>query len=531
MTGTLQETLDGFGEEDVRVSARHANSEGWIDREEIKRKFEQSRHVAKPTGEAEERYTLTTEEGVVNRNRSVMSVEKKEGEETEEGDAESDTEIVVELRNEQAPWEEDDELEVGPEVLEHEPVGANHVAGLEEEKRELREFLEGFDADLGISEQTGIILEGPPGTGKTELVREICKEKYGSVPVTVSGPEILSKWVGESERALRKKFEEARSTRHKILYIDELDAIARSRDEVSESHSAQIVAQLLVLLDGVEAKKRSEVGADRGEKTLKVVASTNISHVVDPALRRPGRLGNRPVQFGLPDREERKAILHHYLEKVYTSPDGRLGSGLESFVTEGDADALEVGRKNLLDETDGFTGADIEDWVLESVKRLRNEGGETLNSETLTAVLEEEGFGRARGFEEEVIEPWEDSPRSVGSKPTVCGRDGREPRRIVRDEGDPSYRYRHRVVTPRDLLEDDLVRTKESVIHAFQHRKDERLLLEIEDWNLLKRAHRESRIANHLIGVLHEELLKWDGENVLILIDDADSGHLDLLKG
>lgn len=148
-------------------------------------------------------------------------------------------------------------------------VSANRVAGLEEEKQMLERFLDDSKQDWGLAEPTGIILEGPPGTGKTELMMEVCQEKYGSIPVMISGPAILSKWVGESERSLRKKFDEAWNTKHKVLYIDELDAIGRARSEVSENYSAQIVAQLLVLLDGVEAKQRTEKasGMERcGEK-------------------------------------------------------------------------------------------------------------------------------------------------------------------------------------------------------------------------------------------------------------------------
>jgi transitional endoplasmic reticulum ATPase len=374
--------MSDFRDEDVRVSAR-TESEGWIDKEKVKRKLRKNEHVLYPTDGPVKRHIFSTEgENVIEWNRHTLSVE------WQEDGVESDTEIIVELRNEDAPWDEGDELTAGPEILDYEPVGANHVAGLEEEKEEILDFLHGIDKDFGLSEQTGIVLQGPPGTGKTELVREICKESYGSVPVIISGPEILSKWVGESERALRKKFEEARNTRHKVLYIDELDAIGRSRDD-TESYSAQIVPQLLVLLDGVEAKTRVE-SADENEESLKVIASTNKPEVVDEALRRPGRLGNLPIRFDKPDGVERKAILHHYLEKVRTSEDGELSRGLEKFVKGEERDKpTEIVRRVREDDTEGFTGADIEDWVIESVKRLRKENSDILTAEILSETLDE----------------------------------------------------------------------------------------------------------------------------------------------
>jgi len=367
MTRSLSEVLDEFDE--ARVSARKEGE--WMDRGDLRGSFSTEKHFVKGETDTETRYVFSAEDGEVTEwKRYSMPVEG----------IKADVEIVVEVRGNQS-FEVSDKIAVGGNVFEREPVGVNHVAGLEDEKEKILDFLHGFDKDFGLREQTGLILEGPPGTGKTELVREVCKERYGSVPVTVSGPEILSKWVGESERALRQKFDEARE-KSGVLYIDELDAIGRARTESDGSYATQVVAQLLVLLDGVEAKRMSEEGEE-----LKVIASTNEPDAVDPALKRPGRLGNLPVEFEKPGEYEKKAILHHYLEKVRRSEDGTLDSDLEALVTDGDTDGLE---HNIIDKLNDSveTGAEIEDWVVESVKLLRKQGEMTLESKTLVEAIQ-----------------------------------------------------------------------------------------------------------------------------------------------
>jgi len=413
------------------------------------------------------------------------------------------------------------------------PAAVNKVSGLDDEKQKLRRFLSGTDEDLGIAEPTGIILEGPPGTGKTELVREVCQEMYGAIPVTISGPEILNKWVGGSERLLRQKFEEARNSEARVLYIDELDAIAQSRSDASESYSAQIVAQLLVLLDGVESKNLSE----RVERPLKVIGATNISHVIDPALKRPGRLGNRPISFGYPDQTQRKAIFHHYLANIYTSEDGRdrLSDSLKSAVEGNELQVLQ----ELGEITEGSTGADIWDLVQEATRRARYDGYE-IDTELIKDTYKDGEFESRWTASEQVIKPQPVGTLELQDQddftvrhrgPTVrllnlpSNEEEREAtaKEIAKrhfSEGDTDE-FTFRAVSPKDILNGDDARAHEHIVQAFQHNNDERVALYLQDAGALLQVSNASPRIQNLVGVLNEQLLQWDSDNLLLVSDDA----------
>lgn len=529
----IEDVAEGASEQyEVRISVREQGE--WIERRRI---IDNANELElKPGPEEETRYYLRTasEQGHTEKWERYRFPLFDEGE--EESSPEDGIEVILEIPAsvdiESVPWAAKESFSVPSKVLNYvderdgfSPVDANRVAGLEAEKERLERFLDTSNSGWGLADETGVILEGPPGTGKTELVIELCQEMYGSMPVMISGPEILSKWVGESERMLRRKFEEARNSNQKqpVLYIDELDAIARTRSEASEDYSAQVVAQLLVLLDGVEAKQESE----RGEP-LKVIASTNLSHVVDPALRRPGRLGSRPIQFERLSPAERKAILHHYLEKIRRSDEGQLGDQLQSFVTDVEGEHQDI-LEDIVAETDGFTGADSEDLIQESVAQLQRDRKERLTLGLLEEVLEED-FEPSEEICSQTFERLELAALDTIEVPLesrVYKRDGGiDPQDVAKgyfyeladeNELDKDILLKYREIAPGDLLENDLVRAKENVVEAFQQAENERVCLYIRDAEELAQARERSSVVDRLIGVINEQILQWNRDNLVIL--------------
>ena len=177
------------------------------------------------------------------------------------------------------------------------------VGGLEEAKQDVREAVEypltereRFE-NLGIEPPKGVLLYGPPGTGKTLIAKAVASES-GANFVPVKGPQLLSKWVGESERAVREIFKKARQVAPSIIFFDELDALAPARGGGTESHVIEsVLNQILTEIDGLEEL--------RG---VVVMGATNRPDMVDPALLRPGRF-DRLVYIGEPGREDREKIL------------------------------------------------------------------------------------------------------------------------------------------------------------------------------------------------------------------------------
>jgi transitional endoplasmic reticulum ATPase len=211
-------------------------------------------------------------------------------------------------------------------------VSYEDIGGLKEELQKVRETIELplkhpelFDR-LGIDPPKGVLLYGPPGTGKTLIAKAVANEA-GANFYSIQGPEIMSKYYGESEERLRQKFEEAEKNPPSIIFIDELDSIAPKRGEVSGEVERRVVAQLLTLMDGLKT---------RGH--LIVIGATNREDAIDPALRRPGRF-DREIEIGVPDRNGRKEVLQIHTRGM------PVGEGFDI--------------EYLANITHGFVGADL----------------------------------------------------------------------------------------------------------------------------------------------------------------------------
>jgi len=207
------------------------------------------------------------------------------------------------------------------------------IGGLKEEVQKVREMIELplkhpelFDR-LGIEPPKGVLLHGPPGTGKTLIARAVASESHTNFS-SINGPEIMSKFYGQSEENLRRMFEESQRSAPSIIFIDELDAIAPKRGEVTGEVERRVVAQLLALMDGLRARGK-----------VIVIAATNRVEAIDPALRRAGRF-DREIEIGVPNVQGRKEILQIH--------------------TRGMPLAQDVSLDHLAEITHGFVGADLE---------------------------------------------------------------------------------------------------------------------------------------------------------------------------
>jgi len=206
------------------------------------------------------------------------------------------------------------------------------IGGLHEDIQRIREMVElplrhpELFQRLGIDPPKGVLLHGPPGCGKTLLARAVANESEANF-FSINGPEIMSKFYGESEARLREIFQQAQQNSPSIIFIDELDAIAPKREEVTGEVERRVVAQLLALMDGL---------AGRGN--VIVIGATNRPEALDPALRRPGRF-DREVEIGVPDKQARHEILQIH--------------------TRGMPLAEDVDLRKLSDITHGYTGADL----------------------------------------------------------------------------------------------------------------------------------------------------------------------------
>ncbi|RLF41590.1 MAG: ATPase, partial [Thermoplasmata archaeon] len=218
------------------------------------------------------------------------------------------------------------------ELLNVPQVSYEDIGGLKGEIMKIREMIElplkhpELFKRLGIDPPKGVLLHGPPGTGKTLIAKAVANES-GANFFTINGPEIMSKFYGQSEENLRKTFEEAEKNAPSIIFIDEIDAIASKREEVHGEVERRVVSQMLTLMDGL-----------KGRGKVIVIGATNRIDSIDPALRRPGRF-DREIVVDVPDRDGRREILEIH--------------------TRGMPKAKDVDIDYLADITYGFVGADL----------------------------------------------------------------------------------------------------------------------------------------------------------------------------
>jgi transitional endoplasmic reticulum ATPase len=221
-------------------------------------------------------------------------------------------------------------------------VSWNDVGGLDEAKQSITEAVEWpiknpeKFARMGIKAPRGILLYGPPGTGKTLIAKAVAKESNANF-ISVKGPEIFSKWLGESEKAIRETFRKARQVAPCVIFFDEIDSIASMPGmESTDSHTSErVLNQLLTEMDGLESLR-----------DVVVIAATNRPNLLDPAILRPGRF-DRLVYIGSPDRKGRLKIFRIH--------------------TKGTPLSENVNLEALADETEGYVGADIESVSREAV--------------------------------------------------------------------------------------------------------------------------------------------------------------------
>ncbi|MBW2973431.1 CDC48 family AAA ATPase [Candidatus Woesearchaeota archaeon] len=236
------------------------------------------------------------------------------------------------------------ELQLSPKAVKIEEdtvpeVTYEDIGGLSEEIKKIREMVElplkhpEIFERLGVEPPKGVLLHGPPGTGKTLLAKAVANETNSHF-ILINGPEIMSKYYGQSEENIRKKFEEAEQNAPAIVFIDEIDAIATKREETKGEVEKRVVAQLLALMDGLKNRGR-----------VVVIAATNVPNILDPALRRPGRF-DRELEINVPNEEGRLNIL-----KIHT----------RNMPLAKDIDLKEIAKK-----THGFVGADLASLAKES---------------------------------------------------------------------------------------------------------------------------------------------------------------------
>jgi len=221
-------------------------------------------------------------------------------------------------------------------------INYEDIGGVKDAIQKVREMIElpirhpELFEKIGIEAPKGVLLYGPPGTGKTLLAKAVANETNAHF-YSISGPEIMSKFYGESEERLRNTFKAAQEHAPSIIFIDEIDSIAPKREEVTGEVEKRIVSQMLTLMDGIQSRGK-----------VVVIGATNRQDAIDPALRRPGRF-DREIEIGIPDEQGRMEILHIHTKGMPLNED--------------------VNLSKISNITHGFVGADLEVLTKEAAMR------------------------------------------------------------------------------------------------------------------------------------------------------------------
>ena len=245
----------------------------------------------------------------------------------------------------------DTEIDIKDEAIDDQDIASGKeisyedIGGIGSQLQKVREMIElplkhpELFRRLGIDPPKGVLLHGPPGTGKTMIAKAVASEVNAHFKA-INGPEIISKYYGESEKQLREVFEEASENSPAIIFIDEIDSICPKREDVSGEVERRVVAQMLSLMDGMQ-----------GRSNVVIIGATNRQDAIDPALRRGGRF-DREIEIGVPDREGRQEIMEIHTRQMPISDDFNM--------------------EWILENTYGFVGADLAALVRESaMKALR----------------------------------------------------------------------------------------------------------------------------------------------------------------
>lgn len=277
-------------------------------------------------------------------------------------------------------------VEVSEEAIAE--VTYEDIGGLTDEVKKIREMVElplkhpEIFERLGVEPPKGVLLHGPPGTGKTLLAKAVANESDANF-ILLNGPEIMSKFYGESEKKIRDIFEEAEKNSPSIIFIDEIDSIAPQREEVSGEVERRVVSQLLTMMDGLQSRGK-----------VIVIAATNRVNSIDPALRRPGRF-DREVELRVPDKVGRLQILKIHtrgmpltkdvdLEAIASITHGFVGADLSALTKE----AAMVVLRRLLPKLEIKENEEIPEEVLKELKVRKKDFDESLKVVRPSAMRE-----------------------------------------------------------------------------------------------------------------------------------------------